>query len=60
MPNKNSKGTIETVSIKYSLDGVKFACYNDCKETTIADGVYKLNPRVNALKLRVSPTKWKG
>lgn len=35
MPNTGSKGTINAVSIKYSQDGVKFICYNDCKEVSL-------------------------
>ena len=28
LPNTGSKGTIEAVTVRYSQDGVKFACYN--------------------------------
>lgn len=60
IPNKNSKGTIDAVSIRYSLDGIKFTCYNDCKDGVVKEGLFRLNPRITASKLRVSPTKWTG
>lgn len=60
MPNVSSKGTIDAVILKYSVDGVKFECYNGCKDVVLDRGSYRLNPRVTASKLRVYPSKWTG
>jgi len=60
VPNKDSKGVIETVTIRYSLDGVKFECYNQCKEVTVASNQIRFNPKVTATKLRVYPGRWSG
>jgi hypothetical protein len=48
------------VSVKYSLDGVKFECYKDCKDIPLFNNSYRLDPRVTASKLRVFPSKWVG
>ena len=60
LPNKDSNGVIETVIIRYSVDGVKFLCYNECKQVALTQNSFKLNPRVTASKLRIYPGKWKG
>jgi hypothetical protein len=60
LPNKASKGSIDAVNIKFSTDGVKFECYNDCKDVVLSSGSFRLNPKVTASKLRVYPSKWTG
>ena len=60
LPNPGSKGAITSVSLKYSTDGVKFECYNNCTDVELSQGSFRLNPRVTASKLRVYPSKWTG
>jgi len=60
-PQQGSNGTISTVTVKYSLDGVNFACYQNCQEISLSgSGVYKFSPFVTATKLRIYPAKWAG
>ena len=60
-PNTGSQGVINSVVIKYSVDGVQFACYADCKEVPLkTSGAYVLDPAVVALKLRIYPAQWTG
>ena len=59
--NAGSYGTIDTVVIKYSTDGVQFSCYDDCQEISLSgSGSYSLDPSVYALKLRIYPATWTG
>lgn len=58
--NQQSKGKIDAVAIKYSLDGVKFICFDGCRDIALVNQSYRLNPRVTASKLRVYPSKWTG
>lgn len=60
VPNAGSKGTIDSVYVRYSQDGVKFSCYDECKEVALDRGSHRLSPRVTATKLRVYPSKWSG
>jgi hypothetical protein len=60
IPNKQSKGTIDAVAIKYSLDGVNFVCFDNCRDVALINQSYRLDPRVTASKLRVYPSKWTG
>lgn len=46
--------------VRYSLDGVKFQCYNECKEIGLAQGQVRFVPSVTAVKLRVYPQRWTG
>lgn len=60
-PQQGSSGSITSVTVKYSKDGVNFACYNNCQEIQLSgSGSYKFTPAVTATKLRIYPAKWTG
>ena len=58
--NPGAKGSITSVYVDYSVDGIEYTCYNECKTINITDGIVKFNKSVFGSKARVHISGYKG
>jgi len=55
-----SNGTITSVYVDYSIDGIEFTCYNGCQPINLVDGCVKFNKNVFGTKVRVHVSSYQG
>jgi len=55
-----AKGTVTSVFVDYSVDGIEFTCYNECQAINVVDGVVKFNKTVFGTKVRVHISGYQG
>ena len=46
--------------VDYSVDGINFDCYDECRGFPIKEGKMLFNKPVFGSKMRVHPTKYSG
>ena len=54
------KGIITSVYVDYSVDGIDFTCYDECRSINITDGIVKFNKSVFGTKVRVHISGYQG
>ena len=58
--DQGSKGKISTVYVEYSVDGIQFECYSECKPINVIDGNVKFNKTLFGSKVRVHISGYEG
>lgn len=56
----SQKGSIENVYVDYSVDGIEFTCYDECRPISIVNGLVKFDKNVFGTKVRVHITGYQG
>lgn len=59
-PKAGSEGSINTMVVKYSVDGINYSCFSDCKEVSLDKNNRYVFSNLSALKVRLYPAKWTG
>ena len=54
------KGSISRVYVDYSVDGIEFVCYDECRPMSIGDGTVRFNKSVFGTKMRVHVAEYQG
>ena len=54
------KGSISSVYVTYSVDGIEFICYDECRAINISGGVVRFDKSVFGTKVRVHITGYQG
>jgi hypothetical protein len=58
--NGSAGDAIESVTIDYSMDGISYTCWNNCKETPLTSDAFLFPTPLLAQKVHVHFAKYRG
>lgn len=58
--NGTANDRIDAVTIDYSMDGISFTCFNNCKEMSLNNDAFSFPTPLLAMKVHVHFVKYSG